>query len=274
MTNDITQPLTLAAGSHQAGEGFGCAMNVVSWELGEETISDHPRGVLREAAFMVQALNDVTAKLIGTTMVVPNIEMPMVGTVGFINLGDESKYVMPTVSLMTTRTIHLVPAEYSTRLLDVAHRTIGSDPSVGTRAVVGMVDVPTDGEKPTISAEMAFEGARASYAAKSAWRFALSGLFNHGFLASGSGDYTYWSRLFTQLLEPFNDTFIRRQGDQIVAFRSPSSINTLEARFDSVFELAHGILDRFWSQMPTDEHAKPEPEVVAAAIKQMQTVSA
>jgi hypothetical protein len=29
---NITEPLRLATGSHKAGSGKGCAMNVISWE--------------------------------------------------------------------------------------------------------------------------------------------------------------------------------------------------------------------------------------------------
>ena len=37
-----THPLRLAVGSHRAGTGKGCAMNVISWENGDTTISDMP----------------------------------------------------------------------------------------------------------------------------------------------------------------------------------------------------------------------------------------
>ena len=40
--NRITEPLRLAVGSHTAGSGKGCAMNVVSLPNGDSTITDHP----------------------------------------------------------------------------------------------------------------------------------------------------------------------------------------------------------------------------------------
>jgi len=40
--NDITEPLRLAVGSHSAGSGKGCAMNLISWENGDTTITDLP----------------------------------------------------------------------------------------------------------------------------------------------------------------------------------------------------------------------------------------
>lgn len=40
MNQKITEPLRLAVGSHSAGSGKGCAMNVISWENGDSTITD------------------------------------------------------------------------------------------------------------------------------------------------------------------------------------------------------------------------------------------
>lgn len=59
--NDITQPLRLAAGSHQAGSGKGCAMNVVSWENGDTKITDFPPCSARPLARIVQQVNDALA---------------------------------------------------------------------------------------------------------------------------------------------------------------------------------------------------------------------
>jgi hypothetical protein len=54
----IDQPLRLAIGSHQAGSGKGCAMNVVSWENGDTTISDMPACADPFLARVVQRVND------------------------------------------------------------------------------------------------------------------------------------------------------------------------------------------------------------------------
>ena len=56
--NDITQPLRLAVGSHRAGSGKGCAMNVISWETGESTITDMPACADPFLARVVQRVND------------------------------------------------------------------------------------------------------------------------------------------------------------------------------------------------------------------------
>lgn len=51
-------PLRLALGSHQAGTGRGCAMNVVSWENGDTRITDLPACSDPMLARIVQRVND------------------------------------------------------------------------------------------------------------------------------------------------------------------------------------------------------------------------
>lgn len=58
MGNDITEPLVLSAGSHEAGSGKGCAMNVISWENGDSIITDYPACSDRMLSRLVQAVND------------------------------------------------------------------------------------------------------------------------------------------------------------------------------------------------------------------------
>ena len=56
--NDITQPLRLAVGSHTAGSGKGCAMNVISWESGDTEITATPDCSDLLLARVVQRVND------------------------------------------------------------------------------------------------------------------------------------------------------------------------------------------------------------------------
>ncbi len=58
MTTTNVGPLRLAVGSHQAGSGKGCAMNVISWENGDTKISDIPDCTHPFLARVVQRLND------------------------------------------------------------------------------------------------------------------------------------------------------------------------------------------------------------------------
>lgn len=96
--NDITQPLTLAFGSHKAGSGFGCAMNVLSWENGDATITDYPDCTLDDLAALVQEFNDLVASV--------RTDVPNPDGVGHV---------------------HVIPAEVAVKVLDIAHRTVGSN---------------------------------------------------------------------------------------------------------------------------------------------------
>ena len=54
----VDHPLRLAVGSHQAGTGMGCAMNVISWESGDTMITDMPACADWVLARIVQRVND------------------------------------------------------------------------------------------------------------------------------------------------------------------------------------------------------------------------
>jgi hypothetical protein len=54
----VDHPLRLAVGSHEAGSGMGCAMNVISWESGDTTITDLPACADSVLALIVQRVND------------------------------------------------------------------------------------------------------------------------------------------------------------------------------------------------------------------------
>ncbi|MCW2496079.1 hypothetical protein, partial [Jatrophihabitans sp.] len=56
--HDITEPLRLAVGSHRAGSGKGCAMNLISWENGDTEITDMPDCADPVLARIVQKVND------------------------------------------------------------------------------------------------------------------------------------------------------------------------------------------------------------------------
>jgi hypothetical protein len=56
--NNITEPIILSRGSHNAGTGRGCAMNVISWENGDTIITDYPACSDRMLSNLVQGVND------------------------------------------------------------------------------------------------------------------------------------------------------------------------------------------------------------------------
>lgn len=51
-------PLRLAVGAHLPGTGFACAMQVLSWEQGDQELSPYPANVAKPLARMVQHVND------------------------------------------------------------------------------------------------------------------------------------------------------------------------------------------------------------------------
>jgi hypothetical protein len=55
---NATYPLRLAAGTHEAGTGKGCAMNAISWENGDITLTDMPSCADEVLAHIVQDVND------------------------------------------------------------------------------------------------------------------------------------------------------------------------------------------------------------------------
>lgn len=54
----ITNPLRLAAGTHQPGSGKGCAMNAISYINGDVQITDYPACSAAPLARLVQTVND------------------------------------------------------------------------------------------------------------------------------------------------------------------------------------------------------------------------
>ncbi len=57
----ITHPLRLARGSHHPGTGKGCAMNVISYIMGEAHVTDFPATSARPLSLLVQSSNDLLA---------------------------------------------------------------------------------------------------------------------------------------------------------------------------------------------------------------------
>jgi hypothetical protein len=84
----MIEPLILAAGSHNAGTGKACAMNVISWENGDTTITDLPDCTARVLAVMVMSIND--------------------------EIGDGFED-------------NLLPTPWSTMVMDLAHSTVGTN---------------------------------------------------------------------------------------------------------------------------------------------------
>lgn len=113
--NDITQPLVLWRGSHKAGSGRGCAMNVISWENGDKTITDYPACSDRMLAQIVQGVNDSMAQADGSLTAEDSLKVLDLGhrTVGtaYHHLPDEDlKVVYVRLAVYAARKVaHLNP---------------------------------------------------------------------------------------------------------------------------------------------------------------------
>lgn len=98
MGNDITAPLRLAVGSHSAGSGYGCAMNVISWENGDQTITDMPDCTHPALATIVYGLNDEGCDH------------------GELSKGTDDE-----------EEVYVLCPECSVKVLDFAHKTVGTN---------------------------------------------------------------------------------------------------------------------------------------------------
>lgn len=94
MDDRIFHPLQLSTGSHRAGSGKGCAMNVISWENGDQMITDYPACSDPVISNVVQGLNDFLGVMRGTRS------------------DDGMGYILN--------------AEDSQLVLDIAHQTVGT----------------------------------------------------------------------------------------------------------------------------------------------------
>jgi len=109
----ITEPLRLASGSHKAGTGYGCVMNIVSWESGDTLITDYPDCVDPVLAELAQALNDAGCQ--HTKWIHPND--------GSVCGDDEDKIL----SCMNKRPhVRVLCAECSMKVIEFGHELIGT----------------------------------------------------------------------------------------------------------------------------------------------------
>lgn len=112
-------PLRLARGSHQAGSGRGCAMNVISWEQGDAIITDYPTSVDRVAARLVQSINDSLCRhdphytngdlCPECSVTVLDLAHAVVGTAGHWSLVDWAQYLARQILAMNAGCIHGTP---------------------------------------------------------------------------------------------------------------------------------------------------------------------
>lgn len=137
--NDITKPLTLWRGSYEAGSGKGCAMNVISWENGDKTITDYPECSDRVLARIVQVANDSLAQPDGSltpedSMRVLDLGHSTVGTAYHSLSGLDLRRVYVRLAVHAARKVlHLAKSPHALAAVEAAEAW-AADPTSDNRA--------------------------------------------------------------------------------------------------------------------------------------------
>jgi hypothetical protein len=155
-TNEIPHPLRLALGSHQRGSGRGCAMNMISYENGDSTISDMPSCTDRVLARIVQRVNDTYCRHTVDGMLCPACSIVVldlahrtVGTGGMVLAPDARRRVWVAIA-----------ADQARQVLHLAR-----DQAKAERYIVIAEKYATTGEKPAAYAASDASDASATHAA-------------------------------------------------------------------------------------------------------------
>jgi hypothetical protein len=133
MTNTNVGPLRLAVGSHKAGSGRGCAMNVISWENGDSRISDMPDCTHPFLSRVVQRLNDSICEQRDGGLLCADCSVIVLGlahrTVGTADADPDGRVMVRIAAEEAQRVAHL-----------------NSDPRVQAAidAALAWADTPTD----------------------------------------------------------------------------------------------------------------------------------
>ena len=157
----VDHPLRLAVGSHEAGSGRGCAMNVISWENGDTTITDYPDCADRLLAKIVQRVNDTICTHRDGDLLCPACSVEVLA-LGHRIVGTGTHLL---AELERRRVWVRVAADQARQ---VAH--LNPDPRVmiAIQAAEGWCDGTVSTEQCRAAAYAAYAAARAAYAADTA----------------------------------------------------------------------------------------------------------
>ena len=153
MTNTNVGPLRLAVGSHKAGSGRGCAMNVISWENGDSRISDMPDCTHPFLSRVVQRLNDSICAHRDGDLLCADCSVIVLGlahrTVGTADADPDGRVMVRIAAEEAQRVAHL-----------------NSDPRVQAAidAALAWADTPTNAADAAARATYADAAAYAAYA--------------------------------------------------------------------------------------------------------------
>jgi hypothetical protein len=264
MTNTNVGPLRLAVGSHKAGSGRGCAMNVISWENGDSRISDMPDCTHPFLSRVVQRLNDSICEQRDGGLLCADCSVIVLGlahrTVGTADADPDGRVMVR------------IAAEEAQR---VAH--MNSDPRVQAAidAALAWADTPTNAAAAATYAAAAAAAdatyaaaadADAAYAARAAARAAAAATY------VGAADATYAAAAAAYANAAYAAAAAARAAAATYAAAAADADAAAYAAAGRV-EQTERIIDRFRALTGHDTTA-PDPTVTAQAITRMLQVTA
>lgn len=248
---NITSPLRLAVGSHEAGSGRGCAMNIVSWENGDTEITDLPACADPLLARVVQRVNDEICSY------------------GDLLCPDCSEQVLDLAHRTVGTALDMSDAEraraYVRLALDEAESVARDDDD----------ERPTEARRVTaawLRGEVTVGEVRAAaYAALEA-----DATFYAAAHAANSAAYAADAAYFAATYHATDATYYAADATDAAYYAASSAAYAAYAANDAAadrVEHAHLLIDRFESLTGVRGQA-PEPEVTAAAVAAMTEATA
>jgi hypothetical protein len=236
----VDHPLRLAVGSHRAGSGKGCAMNVISWESGDTTITDLPACADRMLALIVQMVNDRICTHRDGDLLCPACSVKVLDLAHRI-VGTGTH---PLTALERQRVWVRVAADQARQVL---HLTSAPEALAAIEAAEGWCDGMVTAEQCRIAAEADYAAAEAAEAAYA--NAATNAAYAAYAVANAAGR--------SQLAYAY----------AYAAYAADAAANAAER-----LQLAHRAVD-VWCEWAGFTPTAPEPVIVTKAIEQMLQVA-
>ena len=255
----VDHPLRLAVGSHKAGSGRGCAMNVISWENGDTTITDYPNCADRVLATIVQRVNDTICTHRDGDLLCPACSVEVLA-LGHRIVGTGTH---PLTKLERRRVWVRVAADQARQ---VAH--LNPDPRVmiAIQAAEGWCDGTVSTKQCRVAASdlksaVAAAAAAAAYAADAA--IAAAAAAADAAIAAHAHDYDDDAAIADAYPYPYA---------QAHAYAAYASAHAADAEPAEQIALAHRAVD-VWCEWAGFTPGTPDAAVTAAAVQRMLEVA-
>jgi len=244
----VEHPLRLAVGSHRAGSGKGCAMNVVSWESGDTTITDMPACADRLLARIVQQANDSICTHRDGDLLCPTCSVKVLNLAHRI-VGTGTH---PLTELDRRRAWVRVAADQARQVM---HLTSAPEALAAIKAAEGWCDGTVTAEQCRTAADDATaDAAYAAYAAAyAAYAAAAVDAADDVYAATDAASYA-------------------ADAVDAAAYVAANAANAANANADIRLRLAHRAVD-VWCKWAGFTPTAPEPVIVTKAIEQMMQVA-